>query len=224
MSRPKLFLIIKDNSERVNKKNFQLIGGKPLHQFFIDKRKHFDIYIDTDSNEIIDFYSSKKYRSFVTPYKRKKEHIDAEYLGDISPAPLMIERFLQEHVSDNEVVITSHITSPFIEDSTILDALEKMNEFDSVSSVLSVKEYCVFGEGDSAKPINFNYDKIIKTQALRPVSVLNGAFFIIRKDIFENNGLKRISDKHYFFSVSGKEAIDIDNPIDLLIAQKIEEN
>ena len=224
MSRPKLFLIIKDNSERVHKKNFQLIRGKPLHQYFMDKRKDFDVYIDTDSDEIIDFYSCKNYRSFITPYKREKEHIDAEYNGDISPAPLMIARFLQEHVTCNEAIITSHITSPFIENSTILDAYEKMDRHDSVSSVAGIREYCVLGEGDSAKPINFDYDKIIKTQALRPISVLNGAFFIIRKDIFLNNGFKRISDNHFFYPVSDKEAIDIDKPIDLLIAQRLAED
>ena len=53
---------IKSNSERVTKKNFKKIRGKPLYEYLLNKltNVHFDeIYVDTDSPEIKK-YSQKK--------------------------------------------------------------------------------------------------------------------------------------------------------------------
>lgn len=215
-----MFLIIKDNSERVPKKNFQILNNKPLHQYFIDQRKRFDVYIDTDSEDILEFYSQDQYKSYVHAYPRKVEHINIENEGNISPAPLMIERFLDEFVhNDDEIIVTSHITSPFLKDTTVESALKKMSLYTSVSSVKSVQEFAVLGTGGDAQPINFSYDKIVKTQSLKPILILNGAFFIISKGEFLKNGLKRISNNHYYYEVDDLEAIDIDTQQDLLRAR-----
>ena len=217
-----MFLIIKDKSERVKNKNFRNIDNVPLHSYFMLNRKSFEIYIDTDSDRIIDEYSDKTKWPHVTVYSRLKKHIEMENSGNISPAPLLVARFLDEYITDeNESIVTSHITSPFLEDLSINTALEKMKFFDSVSSIEEVKEFSVYGENGHEKPINFDNNKIVKTQSLKPVKVLNGAFFIIKKKIFMNNGLKRISDNHLYFSLSKKESIDIDTEFDLSVAQSI---
>lgn len=220
MKKFKMFLIIKCNSERVKKKNFREISGKPLHQYFMDQRKSFDIYIDTDSDDIFKFYNNNINYPNVTVYKRSKEHIEIENFGDISPAPYMIERFLREFIeNDSEPIITSHVTSPFIQDDTILEAVSYMDKFSTVSSVKSVKEFCVSNIKDKGIPINFSLDKIVKTQSLTPIGILNGAFFILTKEIFLNNGFKRISANHYYFPISDIEALDIDTNFDLMMAK-----
>ena len=220
-----MFLIIKGHSERVNKKNFRLINGVPLHEYFISQRSRFNIFIDTDSLEIFDFYKNNKQYPYVTPYMRKQEHIDIENNGSTSPAPLMIERFLNKFISDvNEPVVTSHITSPFLKDDTVFEACKLMDEHDSVSSVMSVQEFCVDGVGKNTKPINFDLEKIVKTQSLVPIGVLNGAFFILTKKTFLNNGLKRISDNHYYYAISDIEALDIDTEFNMKMAKIIAEN
>lgn len=217
-----MFLIIKDQSERVKNKNFRNIDNIPLHNYFMLNRKSFDVFIDTDSQRIIDEYSDNIKWPHVTVYSRLQEHIDLENSGNISPAPLLVARFLDEFVLDeNEPIVCSHITSPFLEDSSINSALEKMKFFDSVSSIEEVKEFCVYGENSREKPINFDNNKIVKTQSLMPVKVLNGAFFILKKKIFMNNGFKRISDNHFYFPLSKKESIDIDTEFDLLVAQSL---
>jgi len=223
MSKVKMFLIIKNQSERVKDKNFREIGGVSLHQYFMNRRRDFQIYIDTDSERIFEEYNSSRWPNIVV-YMRHQEHIDIECTGDISPAPLMIKRFLDEHVKDdNEAVVTSHITSPFLDDATVFLALKEMNckNYDSVSSVEDVKEFCVYGKAGDEKPINFDNKKIIKTQSLEPVKVLNGAFFIIKKKIFLNNGYRRISDNHHYFAISKLEAVDIDTDFDLRVARSL---
>lgn len=216
----KIFLIIKDKSERVENKNFRLICDMPLHQYFIQQRKGFDIYIDTDSQRILDFYSDNKRWPNVTVYKRNIEHVNLETSGDISPAPLMIERFLNEYVLDeNEPIITSHITSPLLTNESLLKGYANMKYYDSVSSVDAVQEFCVYENN----PVNFDNKHIVKTQSLEPVHVLNGAFFIIKKNVFLSNKRTRISDNHLYLPISKIEAIDIDTEHDLKMAKFIAE-
>jgi CMP-N-acetylneuraminic acid synthetase len=218
--RYKMFLIIKQNSERVKRKNFRLLDNRPLHQFYMEQRKAFDIYIDTDSDEIIEFYSTERW-PFVYPYKRLQEHIKIESSGNASPAPLMIERFINNYAMSDNFIITSHVTSPFISDESILKACEYMESFDSVSSVDSIQEFAVDRIGAGAKPINFNLDKIVKTQSLKPIGVLNGAFFILKPHLFKENGLRRISSSHYYYPLSKIEALDIDTEFDLNLSQAL---
>ena len=45
MTRPKIFLIIKKDSERVKNKNFREINEVPLHEYYIRERNAFDIFI-----------------------------------------------------------------------------------------------------------------------------------------------------------------------------------
>lgn len=61
----------------------------------MDQRKNFDVYIDTDSQDIFDFYNNNKNYPFVKVYMRKQDYIDMENSGNISPAPHMIENFLK---------------------------------------------------------------------------------------------------------------------------------
>lgn len=221
MSAIKIFLIIKEKSQRVANKNFLLINGVPLHQYFVGSRSSsFDIFIDTDSDEILEFYSGSEWTN-VYPYSRKPEHIAMEEGGIVSPAPLMIERFLREFAQDGESVITSHITSPFLTDRSLLKAFEFMDRYDSVSSVEEIKEFAVFGDEDKEKPINFSYDRVVKTQSLTPVKIQKGAFFIINKDVFLQNGLQRVSKSHHYIPLDRIECIDIDNYVDLEIARAV---
>jgi CMP-N-acetylneuraminic acid synthetase len=222
INRKKIFLIIKNQSERVRRKNFRILAGQTLHEYFVSRRSGWDIFIDTDSKDILDFYSNNEVWPHVHAYPRLDEHVRLEATGNISPAPLMVERFLRDHVvSDLEPVTTSHITSPFIQDQTILDALAETERFDSVSSVAGVKEFVVERVGANSNPINFSPKEIVKTQSLEPVGVLNGAFFIIKKNIYLRNGLRRISDNHLYYPISQVEALDIDTEFDLRLAQII---
>jgi N-acylneuraminate cytidylyltransferase len=216
----KIFLIIKDQSERVKNKNFREICGVPLHEFYIRQRECFDIYIDTDSERIMEFYSDKSKWPNIKVYERAHEHVQMENSGNDSPAPKMIERFLKEHVdNDEEPIITSHITSPLLSNKSILEAYDYMSKYDSVSSVDAVQEFCVFEN----RPINFDNSKIVKTQSLQPVNVLNGAFFIIKKNVYFLNKYRRISDNHLYYPIPKIEAVDIDTEHDLKIAKILAE-
>ena len=68
----KIFIPIKENSQRVPGKNFRPINGVPLYKHALYKLSDFEVYIDTDSREILDEVIADPRLQNVTAYKRKK--------------------------------------------------------------------------------------------------------------------------------------------------------
>ena len=55
----KIFVPIKKNSQRVPRKNFRKIEGLALFERLFEKTKSFQVFVDTDSEEIIESLSEK---------------------------------------------------------------------------------------------------------------------------------------------------------------------
>lgn len=211
----KFFIIIKENSVRVPDKNFRKVGGKVLWERMIDKLKGEEVYIDTDSLEIIDKCNSSY--PWVNCYLRDSYHVKLENdkKFQVSPVLKMIERFLSENViDDEEIIVTPHVTSPFISLKTMKDAANKIGEeFETVQACTSHQEFAYYKD----KAVNFNEDEVPKTQDLEPILLGNGAFFIFTKKIFMKYG-NRVSPKRFFYPLNFKESIEIDTLEDLEIA------
>ena len=67
------FIIIKKNSQRIKNKNFKILKKKELWQHLILSLKGQKVFIDTDSDQIIQ--KCKKLFPWVYPYKREKKFI-----------------------------------------------------------------------------------------------------------------------------------------------------
>ena len=178
----KVFTYIKDNSGRVPKKNFRKIGNLELWKHLIYELKEFDVFIDTDSPQIIDDCSEL---SHVTAYKRKQEFIDLEHdpSNKISPVMLMVDNFLDRYVPDDETIILTHVTSPFLKKDTLYKAVRCLDDYNFVHSVHSVQDFAWLG--DAFIPINFNPDVVQRTQDVPKIHFSSGAFFIFKKSTFK---------------------------------------
>lgn len=214
------FIIIKHNSKRISKKNFKKIGKYQMWEHLILTLKSCKVFIDTDSPFIIK--KCNKLYPWVKAYKRKKRFILQENKKNASPTLSMIKNFLDNYVeNDNEIIVTTHVTSPFLKLSTIKKAIKKLKSFDSVHSV--TKDYNFAWLEKSKKkfvPINFNPKVVTKTQNLKPIVQSNGAFFIFKKKTFSwyNN---RIGKKPFYYELNFPESVEIDNIEDLNLARKI---
>lgn len=212
----KFFIIIKENSERVKDKNFRLVGGIPLWKHLVNELRGQDVYIDTDSDKILDECQKIEH---ITAYAREQRHIGLEGNGDfkVSPALLMIERFLDERVEDkNEIIITPHVTSPYIKLKTIMDASRYLGQgYDSVQACTSHQEFAYY----QGTPINFDPNVVQKTQDLEPILLGNGAFFIFTKKTFKENK-NRTGKNPFFYALQMPESIEIDTNEDLELAQR----
>lgn len=214
------FIIIKHNSKRIKKKNFKKIGNKQLWQHLILNLKGETVFVDTDSEIILN--KCKKYYPWVTAYARDKKFIRLENLKNASPTLGMIRNFLIKYSKyDNDVIVTTHVTSPFLKIKTIKDAAKKLKNYDSVAAV--TKDYnFAWIENKKKKfiPINFNPEIITKTQNLSPIIQSNGAFFIFKKKTFMKYN-NRIGKKPFYYEINYPEALEIDTYDDLYLARKI---
>jgi CMP-N-acetylneuraminic acid synthetase len=129
----------------------------------------------------------------------------------------MIDRFLDEYVIDeNEIIVTPHVTSPFIKLSTIQSASKMLNlGHDSVLACTKHHEFAYM----NGNPVNFNPSVVQKTQDLNPIIMGNGAFFIFTKKMFKKYK-NRTGKTPYFYPLSFKESIEIDTEEDFELAQK----
>ena len=212
----KFFVIIKEHSERLPDKNFLELGDKPLFKHLLGELEDEEVFIDTDSWML---YSRLK-NSNVTCYMRNQKFVNLETDGDfkVSPVLLMIENFLDNYVDDeNEIIVTPHVTSPFIKLDTIIKASNKLDEgYDSVQACTEHQEFTYF----NGQPVNFNPDVVQKTQDLEPVVMGNGAFFIFTKKTFKENN-NRVGKNPYFYPITFPESVEIDNKEDWELAKRV---
>ena len=214
----KFFVIVKKHSERLQHKNFLDLGGKPLFRHLLDGLNGEDVFVDTDSHVLHNHFKDTS----VNCYMRNQKFIDLEISKNfkVSPVLLMIENFLDNYVEDeNEIIITPHVTSPFIKLGTIIEASKKLDEgYDSVQACTEYKEFTYF----KGEPVNFNPDVVQKTQDLEPVIMVNGAFFIFTKKTFKENN-NRTGKNPYFYPITFPESIEIDDKEDWELAKRVYE-
>ena len=218
----KFFIIIKEKSQRIKKKNFVKLGNKHLWKHLILELRGQKVFVDTDSKKVI--LNCKKNFPWVNVYPRKKKFISLEEKQKESPTLLMINNFLDNFVIDNnEIVICTHVTSPFLKLKTIKKAIKKLKKHDSVTSVTKHQEFSWMLKGKKNKkffPINFNPKVVTKTQNLDPIYMSNGSFFIFRKRTFKKYN-NRIGTNPYYYELKFPESVEIDNKEDLYLARKI---
>ncbi len=221
----KIFTYIKKDSNRVKRKNFQLIGGVQLwkHLMYELNELEREIFIDTDSEEIIQDCEVDPRLSNVVAYPRSNNFIEIENDPDnhLSPANLMLENFLDTYVVDeDEVIVLTHVTSPFLRKETILNVLNLYNsgKYEYVHSVNREKDFAFLENFEN--PINFDPNVIQRTQDLSPIYFSNGAFFFMTKRIFKRNK-NRWGSNIYFYPLNAIEGVEIDYPEDLELAKII---
>ena len=116
-----IFIPIKENSQRVPGKNFRKIEGEVLYKRCLLKLKNFKIFVDTDSEKIINEIKEDERLLHVTPYLR-----DPDLLGHKTSVCKLIERFIKRYAIVGENICQVHVTSPFLSSETLELAMKMM--------------------------------------------------------------------------------------------------
>ena len=221
----KVFIHVKEKSERLPNKNFMQLGGVELYKRTLLKLKDFDVYLDTDSDQIFQACRDDINLSHVTCYRRKSKYIDMEIENEeAGPTPLMIRDFLDNYVEDeNEPILLVHVTSPFLKVETLLEARSIMlgTDHDSVCSVSEIRTFTLVKKDDKYEPINFDPSRLQKTQRLDPILHINSAFFVFTKKSYINGGNNRLGKNPYYYPIIFPEDVDINYPDDFYTAERI---
>lgn len=220
----KLFTIVKKNSSRVSRKNFQSICyNVPLWKWTINRliSSKYEIYVNTDSDVVLDQLSEM---NNVYGISRSHRHIEWEKNSNEIGSPvesMLIEFCENDSIPPSEVICLFHVTSPFIGLSIIEKAAEYLDKgYDSVQSVKRIQDFVFTIDDDKMIPINYDPSKVQRTQDIPPVFMSLGAFFISTKaKILEER--KRLPGKVFNYELDSVSSIEIDYPDDLQLTRYV---
>lgn len=207
-----VYIPIKENSQRVPRKNFREFKGKPLWEHTVDKLKDFRVVIDTDSQEIIDGCKNKKW---VTTYLRPEN-----LRGDKVSVVDLIRNYFQDFPKETWI-LQLHVTSPFITEKTInqLKELTKSSH-DSFFSVDKIQNRFWREESYGLVPINHNPMKLEQTQDLPPYFMENSCFYLFKRSVLDFGN--RIGKNPKQIEIGFPENLDIDTEQDWEIVKLLE--
>ena len=217
----KIFTIIKEHSERIPEKNFTNVNGYPLWWHLLSELDGLEITVNTDSPKFIRQLQSYELKT-ITIIKRLQKHIEWENNENIDTSPVedMLFDFC-ETLNRSEIVVLTHITSPFLKKKTILDAVSMLRndqKLKSIHSVQQIKDFVWVKKDSHISPVNFYPDRVQRTQDLSPILVSKGAFFIGKAgDILDQR--KRLPEPLLFFPLDHTQSVEIDNLEDLEFAR-----
>ena len=217
----KIFTIIKEESKRIPDKNFADIDGHPLWWHLLSELDGLDVTVNTDSQKFLKQLRSSNLKS-IQVIEREQKHINWENDESIDSSPVedMLFDFC-ETINREEIVVLTHVTSPFLKKETIFDAvnvLQNDHGTKSIHSILQVQDFVWLKKENNANPINFFTDRVQRTQDLSPILVSKGAFFIAKAgDILDQR--KRLPEPLIFFPLNHTQALEIDNYEDLEFAR-----
>jgi len=126
---------------------------------------------------------------------------------------------MAEHV-DSDYIMYANCTNPLVETKTYVEAIsvffKNMDRYDSLVSCHDIKEFLYL----DGKALNYDTKKQPRSQDLPDILALNFAISIISKSNMINYK-NIIGTSPYFYKLTDIESIDIDNPIDFFIAEKL---
>ncbi len=201
---------IKLKNERCPGKNTRILGDKPLLQYELDSLKETglcdSINVYCSSEEVIPFLPEG-----VNFVKRP-----AELDLPTSNFSQIFECFSNE--VDADIYVYAHATAPFITKETMEKCITAVTsgEYDSAFCALKLQDY-LWQDG---KPLNFDATNIPRTQDLTPIYQETSGVYVFTKEVFEKKH-RRIGEHPFVSEVSFKEAVDIDNPEDFVLAEKL---
>ena len=220
MKKVAAFLPCRKGSQRIKNKNIRTFAGidgglVKIKLLQLSKVNSIEkIYLSTNDEEVIEI--------------TKKLNID-NLIIDIRPEYLCASETTTDelikyvpNLIQNEHILWTHVTSPFIDDLVYENAimqyysLLRKSENDSLMSVTELKKFI----WDKKGPVNYNRDnrKWPFTQSINPLFEVNSGIFISSR----NNYLKlsdRIGETPFYFILDNIKSFDIDWQEDFQIAE-----
>tara|TARA_A100001391_G_scaffold73126_2_gene47003 strand:- start:3793 stop:4434 length:642 start_codon:yes stop_codon:yes gene_type:complete len=203
----KIFIPIKNDSQRVPNKNFRLFAGEPLYKHTLLKLKEHSVYIDTDSKDVLSEVDSDPRLGHVRAYQRQES-----LRGHRISVCDLIKNFIQRYNIESPLV-QIHVTSPFLKVDTLERAFSHMQKHDSVVSCNIYNSRFWRKEEYGFCPLNHNPLKMEQTQDLPVIYEENSAFYIFDPKVIMMTG-NRVGQNPYFYPIVDPENIDIDTERD----------
>ncbi len=207
---------MRHDSKRVPGKNYRLLDGKPLYHHIIDSLGAAtgvnQIVIDTDSDQIWDDVE-RNYPDI------RLLHRPAPLADDMASAHEIVLNTVQQ--LEAPYFLQTHSTNPLITTATIDSAIDAFfaarPAHDSLFTVTQqYKRYYT----SAGEPINHDPLAIIRTQDLAPLLEENSCLYIFGREMILRRRM-RVGERPLLFATPAEESIDIDDELDLVIAEAV---
>lgn len=212
-------LFVKAHSARVPGKNFRPLGGVPLFQWIISTLRSLNevssIVIDTDAAPQL------RAAGLVEDQRLVLRDRPAELRGDHVTANALIGSLLAEVPA--RVYLSTHVTNPFLGRDTIRAAIARFREVyasGKADSLVAVNVHRARFFDAAGRALNHDPRHLLPTQALEPLYEENSNLYLFDSASFERTG-SRIGERPLFFPTRRHESLDIDEPEDFLLAERI---
>jgi CMP-N-acetylneuraminic acid synthetase len=202
---------IKLNSVRLPNKNIKNFkNGNPLCYYIFQTL----LKLKTIENVYV-YCSDIRIKNFLpkgVKYLRRSTDLDK----DSTKINEVLSAFAKDIPAD--VYIMAHATAPFIDYKNIESGLSAVysGEYDSAFSVIKLQSFFWMNN----KPLNYQLNKIPRTQDLDPFFMETSGFYIYKSDTILNQN-RRIGEHPFLVEVSTIESIDIDTKEDFDIAEAL---
>ena len=209
------FIPARGGSKSIPGKNIKFFCGKPLiywNLYELQKSKVDKIVVATDSDNIKLVVESFNF-SKVIIYERSSENSQ----DTSSTESVMIEYINNSDLSDLDTFILVQATSPFTQTIHFNEGLELFKKYDSVLSCTVTKKFAWREDGVS---LNYDINNRPRRQDYQGNLIENGAFYIstVLNIKVTNN---RISGKIGIYKMPEYSSLEIDDPIDWILAEQI---
>lgn len=206
-------------SKGVPRKNIRLLGGIPLIAHTIrtaNKVKEelpnfIKVVVSTDSDEMANIASEHNAEIHMRPKNLSGDSIT------LDPVIKSVEEFyLKDNISFN-IIITLQPTCPFIK---VCDVKKAISAFDNkkINSIISVVEDKHLRWKKTKLGFQKDYTKRLNRQSLPDIYKETGGIIGVRSKLFKNTRIVEPIEPIFLDYIS---SIDIDTPIDFMIAESI---
>ena len=206
-----IYMPIKLNSKRVKNKSIKEFCNRPLLCWSLEKldKLNIPIFIYSSSCDIIKNLLDFDIKNIL--FCDRDKALDGDEVIGID-----IYKSFGNIISSKNYILT-HCTSPFINVSTYIEAVESLlnKNYDSVFTATEEKTFCWL----DGERINFNLPRI-QTQFLKPVFVETSGIYGYKKHVLDL-GSRTSNDNFNIIKVSKLESIDIDTLDDFYFAEKV---
>jgi CMP-N-acetylneuraminic acid synthetase len=207
---------MRHHSERVSSKNYRLLAGKPLFYHILETLQAcpeiHQIVVDTDSAEI----SAGILKSFpaVLVLERPPHLRD----GDVPMNEVLLHDTSQVEA---DFYLQTHSTNPLLRPETVSGAIQALlAAYPAYDSLFSVTRLQTRLWDQLGRAINHNPEILLRTQDLPPVYEENSCLYIFRRETLLARR-NRLGFRPLMYPVEAREALDIDEELDFLVADFI---
>ncbi len=203
---------MRHHSQRVPRKNYRLLAGKPLFHHIVETLLTVpeidQVVVDTDSAPVMD--GLRQYFPQVKVIDRP-ENLRAD---DVPMNDVLIHDTDQVQA---DFYLQTHSTNPLLKPQTVSRAISSfLTDYPTRDSLFSVTRLQSRMYDQHGRAINHDPAVLIQTQNLPPVYEENSCLYIFtREKLIERH--HRIGENPIMFEIDADEAWDIDEELDFAI-------